>query len=105
MHTRFDVGYLVTEFATTATYVLTEVSEITDAVRMVNRIIASLKTQEAIPTYCRFFPNAQMADTSLLRKIRIFVFTGAGFATLRHARSAEACIIVDGGEISRDGSI
>ena len=79
MQTRFDVGYLVTEFPTTAPYVLTDVSGIMEVVAMANRIIKALGAQEVILTYVKFFPNAPVVDVSLLHKIRIFIFTDDGF--------------------------
>ena len=71
MQTRFDVGYMVTEYDTTAPYVLSDVAEISAAVKMINRAVSVLETQEVILTYCKLFPTAQIADSSLIRRIRI----------------------------------
>ena len=105
MQTSFDVGYLVTEVPTTATYVSTEASEIVGVVRMINRIRKVLKTPEAVWAYGECFRDSHGIDLPLLKMIRLFVFTDAGFTTLTNARCAEECIVVAGCEVSRDGSI
>ena len=105
LQTRFDVGFAVTEFATSSPYVLSDETLILGMVKMLNRTICTLKNRVVEICFGGFFDSHQEVTRELLGPIRLFVFNDAGYGALRGSRSVEAAIIVDGKEISRDGSI
>ena len=105
LQTRFDVGFAVTEFATSSPYVLSDATLILGMVKMLNRIIGTLKSRVVEISFGGFFDCRREVTREQLGSIRLFVFSDAGYGTLRGSRSVEAAIIVAGKEISRDGSI
>ena len=105
LQTRFDIGFDVTEFATSSPYILEDPMQILGVVKAINRIIATLKGRVVELNFGSFFGAKEEVAMKQLGSLRIFVFSDAGFGTLRGSRSVEAAIIVAGKEMSRDGSI
>ena len=105
LQTRFDIGFLVTEYATTSPYVADDPPQVLAMVKLINRMIGILRGRVVELQYGGFFDRKHEVTQEQLGSIRIFIFSDAGFGTLRGSRSVEAAIIVGGKEKSRDGSI
>ena len=82
LRTRFDIGFQVTDYATTAPYVLDNPVEILAVAKSINRIAKSLKSRSLSIRYGSFPLKGEVVDLAKLRGLRIFIFSAAGYASL-----------------------
>ena len=77
LQTRFDIGFQLTDYATSSPYVLENPVAILSIAKSVNRIIKSVKARNVSFRYGAFFIKDKTIGLEQLRKIRIFIFSDA----------------------------